>query len=256
MILCVRRGTGRVAVDPIGVALLITAGKRSAPADRLTTPFRPHGGRTSFRRRAGAWKRGTGPWRVTASRCPRVCLRHTRGNAKLDPYGVPLQGGSCPRVRLWLTRGYQKFDPYGVDSLAVWLWGALGSPCGRPRCIFAGVGPLWGPHIYASSFHWRATLTRGYRVVRPLCERLPRGVVFGGGGHRSAGEALCAIWQTVKADARVAPPFSVESAARWGCCGDPSHGFLFPSHGSAVPSLGFSHPRLVFMRKLGSICAI
>ena len=35
---------GRVAADPIGVALLITAGKRSAPADRLPTPFRPHGG--------------------------------------------------------------------------------------------------------------------------------------------------------------------------------------------------------------------
>ena len=183
---------------PIGVALLITAGKRSAPADRLPTPFRPHGGRTSFRRRAGAWKRGTGPWRVTASRCPRVCLRHTRGNAKLDPYGVPLQGGSCPRVRLWLTRGYQRFDPYGVACLAVWLWGALvvpaagrgassraldpygvaclavwlwgavGSPCGRPRCIFAGVGPLWGPHIYALSVRGRAELTRGYRVVRPL----------------------------------------------------------------------------------------
>ncbi len=209
---------------PIGVALLITAGKRSAPADRNPTPLRPHGGRTSFRRRAGAWKRGTGPWRVTAPRCPRVCLWRSRGNGKLDPYGVPLlvgsfrgfafgspaviKGstpmgspasrcgfgvrwvfpaaglgvssraldpygvpllvGSFPRVRLWLTRGYQRFDPIGVACLAVWLWGAEGSPCGRPRCIFAGVGPLWGPHIYALSVRGRAELTRGYRVVRPL----------------------------------------------------------------------------------------
>ena len=182
MILCVRRGTGRVAVDPIGVALLITAGKRSAPADRLTTPFRPHGGRTSFRRRAGAWKRGTGPWRVTASRCPRVCLRHTRGNAKLDPYGVPLQGGSCPRVRLWLTRGYQKFDPYGVDSLAVWLWGALGSPCGRPRCIFAGVGPLWGPIVGRVLSAGSPLAHPRLSKVRPLWGRRPCGVALGCAG--------------------------------------------------------------------------
>ena len=105
---------GRAAADPIGVEPLITAGKRSAPADRNPTPLRPHGGRTSSRRRAG-------PWRVAASRSPRVCLRRTRGNGKLDPYGVPLQGGFCPRVRLWLTRGYQRFAPYGVACLAVWL---------------------------------------------------------------------------------------------------------------------------------------
>ena len=191
MILCVRRGTGSAAVDPIGVALLITAGKRSAPADRLPTPLRPQRGRTSFRRRAGAWKRGTGPWRVTASRCPRVCLRRTRDNGKLDPYGVPLLRESFPRVRLWLTRGYRKFDPYGVAGLAVWLWGALGSPCGRPRCIFAGVGPLWGPHIYALSFRGRASLTRGYRVVRPPWGRLPRGMTPGCGWYSAAWEFAC-----------------------------------------------------------------
>ena len=157
----------REAVDPIGVALSITAGKRSAPADRNPAQLRPHRGRTSCRGRAGAGMRCLGPWRMTASRCPRVCLRLTRGKGKLDPYGVPLLGGSFPRVRLWLTRGYQRFDPYGVAGLAVWLWGAVGSPCGRLRCIFAGVGPLWGPHIYASSFRGRASLTRGYRIVRP-----------------------------------------------------------------------------------------
>ena len=131
---------GRVAADPIGVALLITAGKRSAPADRLPTPFRPHGGRTSSRRRAG-------PWRETAPRCPRVCLRRTRGNGKLDPYGVPMLGGSCPRVRLWLTRGYQRFDPYGVACLAVWLglWWAV--PAAGQDVSSRTLAPL-GAHIY------------------------------------------------------------------------------------------------------------
>ena len=142
---------------PIGVALLITAGKRSAPADRLPTPFRPHGGRTSFRRRAGAWKRGTGPWRVTASR--------------------------CPRVRLWLTRGYQRFDPYGVACLAVWLWGALGSPCGRPRCIFAGVGPLWGPIVGRVLSAGSPLAHPRLSKVRPLWGRRPRGVALGCGGY-------------------------------------------------------------------------
>ena len=47
------KGACRAAADPIGVALLITAGKRSAPADRSPTLLRPHGGRTSSRRRAG-----------------------------------------------------------------------------------------------------------------------------------------------------------------------------------------------------------
>ena len=41
MTICVRQG--RVAADPIGVALLITAGKRSAPADRNPpTPWGSH----------------------------------------------------------------------------------------------------------------------------------------------------------------------------------------------------------------------
>ena len=82
----------RVAADPIGVALSITAGKRSAPADRNPTLLRPHGGRTSSQRRAGAEMRGMRPWRVTAPRCPRVCLRLTRGNGKLDPHGVLIVG--------------------------------------------------------------------------------------------------------------------------------------------------------------------
>ena len=113
---------GRAAADPIGVALLITAGKRSAPADRNPTLFRPHGGRTSLRRRAWGGVPRVAPLTVGSLAAPRVCLRPTRGNAKLDPYGVPLWGGSFPRVRLWLTRGYQWFDPYGVAALAVWLW--------------------------------------------------------------------------------------------------------------------------------------
>ena len=185
------------------------------------------------------------------------------------------------------------------------FWGAVGSPCGRLRCIFAGVGPLCGPHIYASSFRGRASLTRGYRVVRPLWGRRPRGVLSarevaiggtpswrpprsdvaspryafttvgrpGGVGRQDGvppkvasslrvgvlfpGRAgLCAIWQTVNADTRLAPPFSVGKAAQGGCPVAPSLGFWFPSHGSGDPSHGFSLPRLVSDGKLGPICAI
>ena len=157
----------REAVDPIGVALSITAGKRSAPADRNPAQLRPHRGRTSCRGRAGAGMRCLGPWRMTASRCPRVCLRRTRGKGKLDPYGVPLLGGSCPRVRLWLTRGYRKFDPYGVAGLVVWLWGAWVVPAAGCD-VFSRLLDPYGVPLQGGSFpRVRLWLTRGYRRFDP-----------------------------------------------------------------------------------------
>ena len=193
----------REAADPIGVALSITAGKRSAPADRNSTQLRPHRGRTSCRSRAGAGMCGSGFWWATAPRCPRVCLRRTRGNAKLDPYGVPLLGGFFPRVRLWLTRGYRWFDPYGVACLAVWLRG-LGdilphgmSAAGETRLIASHpLGAQPRPGILPSRWTVRAVRDAMNRVStwrtspagrpahneggRPaLCARPPAGVACG-----------------------------------------------------------------------------
>ena len=140
-------------------------------------------------------------------------------------------------------------------------WIVVGSACGRAWCIFAGVGPPWGPNIYALSFRGRASLTRGYRIVRLPWGRRPRGVSSGGGGLplrvgvRLCGRvAVCAICHSVNADTHRRPRFSVGKAARWGARGDPSHGFWFPSHGLGVPSLGFSLPRLVSDGKLGPNC--
>ena len=207
------QGACRAAADPIGVALLITAGKRSAPADRNPTLFRPHGGRTSSRRRADTGMRSTGPWPVIASRCPRVCLRRAHGSVKLDPHGVPSLVGTCPRVRPWLTRGYRRFDPYGVAGLAVWFGGVVAVP----------------PHGISSP---------------------------AGGWQGACRAALCAIWQTVKADTHGCLRFSVGKAARWGARGHPSHRFPFSSHGSADPSHGIFDPRPLSSGFLGSICAI
>ena len=73
---------------------------------------------------------------------------------------------------------------------------------------------------------------------------------------RKCPTAVCAIWQTVKADARVRPPFSVGKAAGRGPFVDPSHGFRFPSHGSADPSHGNFVPWALFDRKMALIFAI
>ena len=72
----------------------------------------------------------------------------------------------------------------------------MGSPasrCAVSLCCsrLAGVGPPWGPHIYASSVRGRASLTRGYRVVRPRWGRRPRGVGMGGGGPSAARDFAC-----------------------------------------------------------------
>ena len=159
-------------------------------------------------------------------------------------------GSPLAHPRLSMVRPLWGRRPRGV------AWIVVGSACGRARCIFAGVGPLWGPNIYALSFRGRALLTRGYRVVRPRWGRLPRGVALGGGGHSVAGEVVCAICHSVNADTHRRPRFSVGKAARWGVATERSLGFLFPSHGSGVPSLGFLLPWAVSDGNLALICAI
>ena len=111
---CLRRTRGNGKLDPYGVPLLVGSFRRFAfgsPAViKGSTPMGSPASRCGFGVR----------WVVLAAGCD-VFSR------LLDPYGVPLQGGSCPRVRLWLTRGYRRFDPYGVAGLAVWLglWGTF-----------------------------------------------------------------------------------------------------------------------------------
>ena len=56
-------------------------------------------------------------------------------------------------------------------------------------------------------------------------------------------EALCAIWQTVKADSDRRPPSSEFSTPQCGRATDPSHGSPSPSHRSADPRDGNTHPR-------------
>ena len=118
----------REAADPIGVAPSITAGERSHPRTGTPPLIRPHGGRTSCRRRANGGMPVGGRrlvrddhWTYGSLAAPRVCLRPTRGNGKLDPHGSAYLYASFPQVRLWLTRGYRKFAPYGGACLAVCL---------------------------------------------------------------------------------------------------------------------------------------
>ena len=83
-----RRCVGSEAVDPIGVALSITAGERSHLRTGTPPLIRPHGGRTSCRGRADRGLLRGDHWTGGSLAAPRVCLRPTRGNGKLDPHGV------------------------------------------------------------------------------------------------------------------------------------------------------------------------
>ena len=123
------RRAGSVAVDPIGVALSITAGERSHPRTGTPPLIRPHGGRrTSRRRRTDRRIPACVRWLLRGDHCtggslaaPRVCLRPTRGNRRWTPMGSTYLYASFPQVRLWLTCGYRKFAPYGGAGLAVCL---------------------------------------------------------------------------------------------------------------------------------------
>ena len=78
---------GSEAVDPMGVALSITAGERSHPRTGIHTPLRPHRGRTSRRRRADRGLLRADLWTLGSLAAPRVCLRPTRGNRSWTPMG-------------------------------------------------------------------------------------------------------------------------------------------------------------------------
>ena len=116
-----RRCVGSEAVDPIGVALSITAGERSHLRTGTPPLIRPHGGRTSCRGRADRGLLRGDHWTGGSLAAPRVCLRPTRGNRRWTPMGSTYPDASFPQVRLWLTRGYRKFAPYGGAGLAVCL---------------------------------------------------------------------------------------------------------------------------------------
>ena len=133
-----RRYADSEAVDPIGVALSITAGERSHPRTGTPPLIRPHRGRTSCRGRADRGmpagrrrllRNNSGTFGSLAA--PRVCLRPTRGNRSWTPMGSAYPYASFPHVRLWLTRGYRKFAPYGGAGLAVYL---------RPRRTYYRMG--------------------------------------------------------------------------------------------------------------------
>ena len=158
-----RGRAGSEAVDPIGVALSITAGKPKAHPRTGTHPLlRPHGGRTSCRRRADCVTLRGDHRTVGSLAAPRVCLRPTRGSGKLDPHGVLFIERDFPQVRLRLTRGYRKFAPYGGTGLA-----ELTPPC-APRGRYVGAG-LCPERLDArmASLLWRSSRADGWPL--PPC---------------------------------------------------------------------------------------
>ena len=74
----------------------------------------------------------------------------------------------------------------GTRCVAGYVWRFLAVVHLRGR--WTPLGPVY---IYASSVRGRASLTRGYRVVRPQWGRRPRGVVLGCGGCSAAREFAC-----------------------------------------------------------------
>ena len=132
----------------------------------------------------------------------------------------------CPRVCLWRARGSVKLDPHGVPSLV--------GTCPRVRPWLTRGYRRFDPNGVAGLAVWF-----GGVVAVP-----PHGISSPAGGWQGACRAaLCAIWQTVKADTHGCLRFSVGKAAGWGARGHPSHRFPFPSHGSADPSHGIFDPR-------------
>ena len=133
-----RRYADSEAVDPIGVALSITAGERSHPRTGTPPLIRPHRGRTSCRGRAD---RGMPAGRRRLLRnnsrtfarlpTPPARRRPPPRHPSWPPIAAHYPYASFPQVRLWLTRGYRKFAPYGGAGLAVYL---------RPRRTYYRMG--------------------------------------------------------------------------------------------------------------------
>ena len=184
----------------------------------------------SCRPRRGRYARG-GRWHRRLFEAICVGCVCTAGSAPLHPrllIAWPLRGRSCCEGQTTGTRASLPASVVGGGGRREWRI-PLARGAGPPR-------------------HFPPVV--GLRVATGAMNRVLRG------GHCSAGEALCAIWQTVNADGGVRLCFSVGNAAGWGCCVDPSHGFLFPSHGSADPSHEFCVPWALSGGKLGPICAI
>ena len=166
--------------------------------------------------------------------------------------GSELWVGSCPRVRLRLTRGYRKCDPYGVDSLAA------GAPAEKHR-MKSSPPPAARQNPPRRDAMNRVSPARGrapHRHPSPRCvgrgefprRRPPR--------PQEGREALCAIWQTVKADSDRRPPSSEFSTPSCGRATDPSLGSPSPSHRSVDPRDGNTHPRPHSNGKTSPKCAI
>ena len=69
------------------------------------------------------------------------------------------------RIYMWAPRGATTANKHRISP----------TPGRRHTSCLAGVRPLWGRSGEVSPFRGRASLTRGYRVVRPLWGRQPRG---------------------------------------------------------------------------------
>ena len=84
------------------------------------------------------------------------------------------------RGRASLTRGTDAplpYDPKGVERPRG-LPGGDGATGAVQWCILAMVGPPWGPYPFARPFRGGASLTRGYKVVRPLRGRQPLAIFY------------------------------------------------------------------------------
>ena len=108
-----RRCVGSKAVDPIGVALSITAGERS----HLRTGPTHHSDPMGVELHADVM-RTAGFSVVTIGRTAASLLRGCACGlpavmGSWTPMGSTYPDASFPQVRLWLTRGYRKFAPYG-----------------------------------------------------------------------------------------------------------------------------------------------
>ena len=205
-----------------------------------------------------------------------TCLNNTarQAAAKRSNYSITAGKRSAPAERnrkdKWAPRGFNTGEDVTQHGQAT------SSPYVRPRGRSTPLGPSAPPHARCYHAITRHTARhvphgppRGKNVVAGLTPR-----AFSGGRNaappkatalaigcprkrlRKCPTAVCAIWQTVKADARVRPPFSVGKAAGRGPFVDPSHGFRFPSHGSADPSHGNFVPWALFDRKMALIFAI
>lgn len=109
------RRASREVADPIGGVLLITAGERSHPQTGIHIPFRPHGGRTSLRRRACVGYAAMSIWRAAAPRF-RGCACGLHAVIEVGP----LWGS---HVYIVLFRRFAFGSPAVIDVRP--LWGRL-----------------------------------------------------------------------------------------------------------------------------------